>query len=59
MFGLHRELQTAYTSIARIQQLHEELEKFCYNTETRAQKIREYNNELYELLQNKLKVCIN
>ena len=54
-----RELQRAYYSIIEIQQLQDDLQQFCYSTENRALKIREYKNELYEMLQNKLKVCNN
>ena len=55
----YRELQRAYYSIIEIQRLQDDLQQFCYNTENRAVKIREYKNELYGILQNKLKVSIN
>ena len=54
-----RELQRAYYSIMEIQRLQDDLQQFCNSTENRALKIREYKNELYEMLQNKLKVCNN
>lgn len=41
------------------QKLQDELQQLCYNTETEAQRIREYITEFYELLQSKLKVIIN
>lgn len=50
-----RELQRAYSSIVDTQKLQDELQQLCYNTETEAQRIREYITEFYELLQSKLK----
>lgn len=50
-----REVQRAYNAIKETQRLQDDLQQFCYNTETRALKIREYQVELYELLQNKMK----
>ena len=55
----YRELQKTYNGIVETEKLQYELQDFCHYTEVRAEKIREYKTELYQLLQSKLKVCIN